>query len=109
MEKTMSLLAAMAVSASAWTPVFDTAQTVTFNGVEAGNLPIDVGGYGQFYGDYMPTFTDLNGDGLGDIVSGIFNDGAIFYSINTGTKQAPKFDTYKFFTTNGDSSFVTPT
>lgn len=97
-------------AANSWTPLFNIAEKVKIGNTFYCDLPITLSGATppQFQGMPTPTFVDLNNDGLRDLVTGIFDDGAILYSLNTGTKETPAFSAYDFFKTGGKTSFVQP-
>ena len=43
------------------------------------------------YGHTNPLFTDWNGDGIVDLITGQFNFGYVFYCPNSGTNENPQF------------------
>lgn len=55
--------------------------------LEAAGAPIQLEGPGYA----APTFADLDGDGLSDLIVGQFQGGHISFYKNTGSKQAPKY------------------
>jgi len=63
--------------------------------VQAGGTDIDVGYYGS------PCVVDWNGDGLKDLIMGIFSYGNIYVYLNSGTNAAPVFTTYTVLAADG--------
>ena len=64
--------------------------------IEAAGKPIDVGEIGHA----APCFGDVDGDGLPDLLVGLFGekgDGKVRVFLNQGTKKEPRF---------GDSTFL---
>ena len=106
----LSAIVAVSSVFGAWDPVFNTGEQISIGGQLIKDLPINV--YNQtpalFNGMTTPTFVDLNKDGIEDLVTGLFDNGQILYSINTGTKTEPAFDEYSFFETDGQLSFAFP-
>lgn len=76
-------LIAAAAWASASPPVYQDPILVS-----DGNIPIDVGYYGS------PCVADWDGDGLKDLIVGIFDNGNIRLYLNCGTNADPQFDGY---------------
>jgi hypothetical protein len=49
-----------------------------------------------------PFFGDWDGDGLGDLMVGQFQDGMIALYINTGTAQQPQYDSQSWLVADGE-------
>lgn len=91
-----ALLAAATLSAQ---PTSDTANDLDAPvKVTAGKLPLDV----QRSGHSAPFLGDLDGDGLPDLLVGQFTEGKLRVYPNSGTRQSPRFDGYKWFKAGGD-------
>lgn len=95
MKKMSSLLLTCSVAAMCWQPIFEEYETVKIGGQDFKDAPVDLWGDGKFRGYPAPTMVDYNGDGLDDLVVGIFDKGAIMMCENVGTKKEPKFDDFK--------------
>lgn len=55
----------------------------------------------------IPNVGDWNGDGLKDLLVGIYQSGNIYFYPNTGTNAAPVFATRSILTANGVPISVT--
>jgi len=55
----------------------------------------------------IPNVGDWNGDGLKDLLVGIYQDGKIYFYPNTGTNAAPVFATRSILQTDGHDITLT--
>ena len=66
--------------------------------IEAGDGPIDVGGYRGA----APWFGDFDGDGLNDLLVGQGEPARLRVYHNQGTKEEPRFEGFEWFMANGE-------
>ena len=66
--------------------------------IEAGDKPIDVGGFRGA----APFFGDFDGDGLHDLLVGQDDLGRCRIYRNIGTNKEPRFDNFEWFRVNGE-------
>ena len=110
MKKSTLMLCLLLFSLSlAWPPLFKPYTKVEIDGAPYNQLPIDLYGQGEFLGYAAPTVADLNGDGLWDLLTGIFDKGSLLYFENIGTQKSPQFDSFEFIQTESGNLTVTPT
>jgi hypothetical protein len=73
--------------------------------VEAGGQPINIGGVGHS----APFLADFYGDGKLHLLVGTFSEGQLRIYRNTGTNQAPKFDSKYDVLLDGKPQGTVPT
>lgn len=69
--------------------------------LEAGGRAIDVAG-----GNSAPCWHDLDGDGLGDLLVGQFEEGCVRVYKNVGARAAPRFEGFEFLRAGGELAKV---
>ena len=65
--------------------------------IQAGGKPIDV----QLVGHSAPSYGDVDGDGINDLLVGQFDEGRLRIYRNLGTNASPRFQGYQWFEAGG--------
>lgn len=85
--KLVILLSAILLISSAYAnlPRFQNMGTLEFTNGNVLLAPVQ-------YGHTVPVFTDWNGDGNVDLITGQFDFGYVFFCPNSGTNENPQFN-----------------